>query len=56
MEKMNVILECDGKTVPLNPFVQKFLGNAILGMVGSLDKVKKNPRLICLALRREAKR
>jgi hypothetical protein len=55
MEKMNVILECDGKTIPLNPFVQKFLANIVLGMVQSLDKVKKNPRQIYLALRREVK-
>jgi len=56
MEKMNVILECDGKTIPLNPFVQKFLGNAILGMVGSLDKVKKNPKQVYIAIRKEVKR
>ena len=56
MEKMNVILECDGKTVPLNPFVQKFMGNAILGMVGSLDKVKKNPKQVYIAIRKEVKR
>jgi len=55
MEKMNVILECDGKIVALNPFVQKILANTVLGMVGSLDKIKKNPKQIYLALRREAK-
>jgi|APFre7841882590_1041340.scaffolds.fasta_scaffold409272_1 hypothetical protein len=56
MEKMNVILECDGKIVPLNLFVQKFLGNAILGMVGSLDKVKKNPKQVYIAIKKEVKR
>jgi hypothetical protein len=55
MEKMNVILECDGKIVALNPFVKKIFANTILGMVESLDKIKKNPRQIYLALRREAK-
>jgi hypothetical protein len=56
MEKMNVILECDGKIVPLNPFVQKFLANTVLGMVQSLDKVKKNPKQVYIAIRKEVKR
>jgi hypothetical protein len=56
MEKMNVILECDGKIVALNPFVQKFLANTVLGMVGSLDKVKKNPKQVYIAIRKEVKR
>jgi hypothetical protein len=56
VEKMNIILECDGKAIPLNPFVQKFMGNAILGMIESLDKVKKNPRQVYIAIRKEVKR
>jgi hypothetical protein len=56
MEKMQVVLECDGKAVSLNPFVQKILANTILGMVGSLDKVKKNPRQVYLAIRKEVGR
>ena len=29
----------NGKRVPINPFVQTIIGNAVLGMVGSLKKV-----------------
>lgn len=56
MEKIRVILECDGKAIPLNAFVQKFLAQTILGMVGSLDNVKKNPRQVYLAIRKEVKK
>jgi len=56
MEKMHVVLECDGKTIPLNPFVQKFLAGTILGMIGSLDEVGKKPRQVYLAVRKEAKK
>lgn len=56
MEKMRIILECDGKAIPLNAFVQKILAQTILGMVGSLDKVKKNPRQVYLAIRKEVKK
>ena len=55
MEKMNIILECDGKKIPLNPFVQKFLAGTLVGMIQSLEGVKKSPRQIYLALRREGK-
>jgi hypothetical protein len=56
MERMRVILECDGKAIPLNAFVQKILAQTILGMVGSLDKVNKNPRQVYLAIGKEVKK
>lgn len=56
MEKSQVILECDGKKIRLNPFVQKILAGTILGMVGSLDEVGKNPRQVYLAVRKEGKK
>lgn len=56
MDRIRVILECDGKAIPLNAFVQKILAQTILGMVGSLDKVKKNPRQVYLAIRKEVKK
>jgi hypothetical protein len=56
MEKIRVILECDGKAIPLNPFVQKIMAQTILGMVGSLAKVKKNPRQVYLAVSKEVKK
>ena len=29
----------NGKRVPINPFVQRVIGNSVLGMVSSLKKV-----------------
>jgi len=37
---MKVELVVDGTRVPLNKFVQKFLGAAIIGMVETLDSVE----------------
>ncbi|MHC1586775.1 MAG: hypothetical protein ACXQTV_04455 [Candidatus Hecatellaceae archaeon] len=34
-----VKLEVDGKPIPLSPFVQKFLGSTIAGMVSALKGV-----------------
>ena len=34
-----VEISVNGKRVPVNPFVQKVIGNAVLGMVNSLKKV-----------------
>ncbi|MEN6328809.1 MAG: molybdopterin-guanine dinucleotide biosynthesis protein B [Methanobacteriaceae archaeon] len=37
MKKLeNVVLSIDGKKVPLNPFVQKFVKNTFMGMVSSI--------------------
>lgn len=47
-----VHLECDGKPIPLNPFVRKMIENSVLGMVKSLDGVDENPRYIYLTLKR----
>jgi len=53
MEKSSVILKVDGKSIPMNPFVQKIFVNTILGMVRSLDKVKDNPREIRITIKKE---
>ncbi len=39
-------LVCDGREVPLNPFVQRFIGKTIRGMVRSLDGVPEDPGTI----------
>lgn len=37
MKKLeNVVLTIDGKKIPLNPFIQKFVKNTFLGMVSSM--------------------
>jgi hypothetical protein len=56
MKKERIILEVDGASVPMNPFVQKIFTNTILGMVRSLNKVKKNPRQILIAVMEEDKK
>jgi hypothetical protein len=38
---MKVELEVDDKKIPLNKFVQQFLGAAVVGMVETLDSVEK---------------
>ncbi len=37
---MKVELVVDGKKIPLNKFVQQFLGAGVAGMVGTLDSVE----------------
>jgi len=54
MKKTKVTLEVDGASIPLNAFVQKFLSGTVAGMIGSLDKVKKDFREVRLIVRKEA--
>lgn len=54
--KSHVVLDVDGTSVPVNPFVQKMLQNVVLGMVSSLEGVQENPEHITLSvMRRERK-
>jgi len=36
---VDVEIRVNGKRVPINPFVQEIIGNAVLGMVSSLKKI-----------------
>ena len=38
-----VSLVCDGREVPLNPFVRRFIAATIRGLVRALDGVPENP-------------
>jgi len=51
----SLILDIDGASVPMNSFVQKIISSTLLGMVESLDGVKKNPQCITLSLTRKGK-
>jgi hypothetical protein len=51
--KPETILICDGRDVPLNPFVQRFLEETVSGMVRALEGVPKEPRRIDLRIRRK---
>lgn len=55
MKTSRIILECDGKSIPMNSFVRKIFISTILGMIGSLNKVKDNPRQIQIMIEREVK-
>ena len=39
-------LVCDGREVPLNPFVQRFIRETIRGMVRALEGVPEKPGTI----------
>lgn len=39
-------LVCDGREIPLNPFVQRFIRETVRGMVGALDGVPENAATI----------
>jgi molybdopterin-guanine dinucleotide biosynthesis protein B len=45
-------LSVDGTPIPLNQFVQHFFQKTILGMIGSLKDIDKNPNHITLSIER----
>jgi molybdopterin-guanine dinucleotide biosynthesis protein B len=54
--KSHVVLDVDGRSIPVKPFVQKMLQNVVLGMVTSLEGVQENPEHITLSvMKRERK-
>jgi len=48
--KAGVALICDGLDIPLNPFVQRFMQEIVLGMIRALDGVSAEPRTIELKI------
>jgi molybdopterin-guanine dinucleotide biosynthesis protein B len=54
-QKSAIELQIDGQSIPMNDFVQKIFTNAILGMIGSLDGIKKDPERITVSLLRKEK-
>jgi len=48
-----VELVCDGREVPLNPFVQRFIRETVRGMVQALDGVQENPGTIEIKVRKK---
>ncbi len=50
-----VVLDIDGTSIPLNNFVQKIITNIVVGVVTSLDGIKKNPQHITLTVIRRDK-
>lgn len=51
--KTGVALVCDGRDVPLNPFVKRFIEETVSGIVRALEGVPKEPQRIDLRIRRK---
>jgi hypothetical protein len=54
-QKSSIDLLIDGESIPMNDFVKKIFTNAILGMIGSLEGIKKDPEHISVSLIRKEK-
>ena len=52
MDDVDVVLEVDGKEVPLNDFVRKILCGMVSGSVGALRGVGDDWRTINISLKR----
>jgi molybdopterin-guanine dinucleotide biosynthesis protein B len=53
---MEIHLEIDDVSVPLNPFVQKVITNSLLGMIHSLEGIPEDPECITLSLTKKGKK
>ena len=53
-DDFNVTLKVDGEDLPLNPFLQEFLGHTVFGMIRSLKGVKEE-KVQALEIRIEKK-
>ena len=49
-------LDIDDVSVPMNPFVQKILSNALMGMIRSLEGIPEDLECITLSLSRKGKK
>ncbi|NJD77438.1 MAG: hypothetical protein FIB08_10155 [Candidatus Methanoperedens sp.] len=52
MEDVDIVLEVDGKNIPVNDFVRKILCGMITGSVGSLRGVEDDWKTINIGLKR----
>ncbi|HOW45955.1 MAG TPA: hypothetical protein PK919_12410 [Candidatus Aminicenantes bacterium] len=43
-------LKVNGRTIAMNPFVRRIIGNVVLGAVGSLDRVPQPWKKIVITL------
>jgi hypothetical protein len=51
--RAGTVLICDGREVPLNPFVQRFIEETVVGMARALEGVPEEPLRIDLRIRRK---
>ncbi len=52
MEDFDLVLEVNGKNIPMNDFVRNILGGMISGSVGSLRGVENDWKTISISLKR----
>ncbi len=52
MEDVDIVLEIDGKKIPVNDFVRKILCGMIAGAIGTLHGVGNDWKTIDVSLRR----
>ncbi len=52
MEDFDVVLEVDGKNIPMNDFVRKILCGMISGSIGALRGVGDDWKTISISLKR----
>lgn len=52
MEDVDIVLEIDGKKLPMNDFVRKILCGMIKGSIGTLHGVGNDWKTIDISLRR----
>ena len=56
MDSTDIVLDVDGKRVPMNPFVQRIFIHTIEGMLRALDGIKTDPKEIHISIKKERKR
>lgn len=52
MDDVDIVLEIDGKKIPMNGFVRKMLGGVITGSVSALHGVDESWKRINISLKR----
>ncbi len=52
-KQTGVALVCNGREIPLNAFVRRFIEETVAGMVRALEGVPKEPKRIDLRIRRK---
>jgi hypothetical protein len=52
MDDADVVIEVDGKNIPMNDFVRKFLSGMISGSIGALHNVSEDWKTINIRIKR----
>ena len=54
-KELQIRLDIDEVSIPMNPFVQKIFTQVLMGMVRSLEGIPDDPECITLTLSRKGK-